>query len=74
MIKVLVSGACGKMGKEVINAVTTAEDMELVGAVDLVNVGEDIGKIALGQENGIKVSENLSDTIKNIVILLIFSH
>jgi len=66
MIKVLVSGACGKMGKEVINAVTTAEDMELVGAVDLVNVGEDIGKIALGQENGIKVSENLSDTIKNI--------
>jgi len=63
MIKVIVSGACGKMGKEVINAVNSANDMELVGAIDINNVGEDIGKIAFGQENGIKIFSNLKDTI-----------
>lgn len=66
MIKVLVSGACGKMGKEVINAVNSAADMSLVGAVDIVNIGEDIGKIALGQENGIKISGSLKEAVENV--------
>ncbi len=57
MIKVLVSGACGKMGKEVVNAVSEAKDTELVGAVDIVNIGEDIG-------NGIKISADLAEAIK----------
>jgi len=63
MIKVLISGACGKMGKEIVNAVCGANDMELVGAVDIVNVGEDIGKIALNQEKGVKISKDLKETI-----------
>ena len=66
MVKVLVSGACGKMGREVINAVSSAEDMTLVGAVDIINNGEDIGKIALGQENGIKIQGDLKAAIESI--------
>jgi len=34
-IPVLVSGALGKMGREVVNAVTNSDDCELVGAIDL---------------------------------------
>jgi 4-hydroxy-tetrahydrodipicolinate reductase len=34
LIPVVVNGAAGKMGKEVIKAVAKAEDMILVGAVD----------------------------------------
>ena len=34
MIRVLVSGAAGKVGSEVVRAVTAAEGMEVVGAVD----------------------------------------
>ena len=34
-IPVLVSGALGKMGREVIEAVTNSNDCELVGAIDL---------------------------------------
>ncbi|MHB9003806.1 MAG: 4-hydroxy-tetrahydrodipicolinate reductase [Coriobacteriia bacterium] len=34
MIRVLVTGAAGKMGREVIRAVTTAEEMSVVAAVD----------------------------------------
>ena len=35
MIKVAVCGANGKMGKEVVNAVNNAEDMELVAKIDI---------------------------------------
>ena len=35
MIKVAVCGANGKMGKEVVNAVTNSSDMELVAKIDL---------------------------------------
>ena len=66
MIKILVSGACGKMGKEVINAVINASDMELVGAVDIINTNEDIGKIATGKELGIKIQNNLLEAITSI--------
>ncbi len=62
MIKVLVSGACGKMGKEVVKAINEAADMELVGAVDIINIGQDIGKIAFGQENGIQITNNLKES------------
>ncbi|MGC8861488.1 MAG: 4-hydroxy-tetrahydrodipicolinate reductase [Armatimonadota bacterium] len=39
-IKVAVLGACGKMGREVVRAVAGASDMVLVGACDVVSVGE----------------------------------
>lgn len=35
MIKIAVCGANGKMGKEVVNAVNNAEDMELVAKIDI---------------------------------------
>lgn len=47
LIPVVVNGALGKMGREVIKAVSQAEDMMLVGAVDNNPnyVGQDIGEI-----------------------------
>ncbi|HEY9611429.1 4-hydroxy-tetrahydrodipicolinate reductase [Allocoleopsis sp.] len=46
-IPVLVNGACGKMGREVIKAVSQAEDMTLIGAVERnpEYIGQDIGEI-----------------------------
>lgn len=37
MIKVAVCGANGKMGQEVVKAVTSAKDMKLVAKIDIVN-------------------------------------
>ncbi|MDJ0533630.1 MAG: 4-hydroxy-tetrahydrodipicolinate reductase [Xenococcaceae cyanobacterium MO_207.B15] len=47
-IPVVVNGAAGKMGREVIKAVTAAEDMMLVGAVDKnpQYLGQDVGEVA----------------------------
>ncbi|WP_008311232.1 4-hydroxy-tetrahydrodipicolinate reductase [Leptolyngbya sp. PCC 6406] len=46
-IPIVVNGACGKMGREVIKAVAQAEDMTLVGAIDKNPAvqGEDIGEV-----------------------------
>ena len=64
MIKVLVIGACGKMGREVVKAVNAQENMSIVGAVDLVNEGMDIGAIVLNKEIGVKIETNLETAIK----------
>lgn len=47
-IPVVVNGAAGKMGREVIKAVTQAEDMTLLGAVDHNREfnGQDVGELA----------------------------
>jgi 4-hydroxy-tetrahydrodipicolinate reductase len=47
LIPVVVNGAAGKMGREVIKAVANAKDMVLVGAVDANPLlrGQDIGEI-----------------------------
>jgi len=45
-IRVLVAGAGGKMGREVIKAVTAADGMEVVAAVDVALLGADAGVVA----------------------------
>ncbi len=47
-IPVVVNGAAGKMGREVIKAVAAAKDMTLVGAVDKnpQYLGQDVGEVA----------------------------
>jgi 4-hydroxy-tetrahydrodipicolinate reductase len=46
-IPVVVNGATGKMGREIVKAVSQAEDMTLIGAIarNPAYVGEDIGEI-----------------------------
>ncbi|NEP10073.1 MAG: 4-hydroxy-tetrahydrodipicolinate reductase [Symploca sp. SIO1A3] len=47
-IPVVVNGACGKMGREVIKAVSGASDMTLIGAIDNNPdyIGQDVGEVA----------------------------
>lgn len=66
IIKVAVSGACGRMGKEVIKAVNSSENMEVVAAIDITNVGNDIGAIAGIDSINVKVQDNLSDALAQI--------
>ncbi len=45
MIKIAVTGACGKMGGMVIENVIKSKDMKLVCAIDVTNIGRDIGEV-----------------------------
>lgn len=62
-IKVLVSGACGRMGREVVKAVSHDNELQLVAAVDKVNMGKDIGNIAGIDSLGIAVESDLAEAI-----------
>lgn len=63
-IRVLVVGACGKMGSEVVKAVTQAEGMEVVAAVDVARQGEDIGTVVGIGALGVPVTGDLAETIR----------
>ena len=54
MIKVLVNGALGRMGRTVVAAVKADSELELVGAVDILE----------GEVEGIKVETNLDAALK----------
>ncbi len=45
MIKIAVTGACGKMGGLIIENVLKSKDMKLVCAIDVTNIGMDIGEV-----------------------------
>ncbi len=45
-IGVMVVGAAGRMGRQVVRAVSRQDDMAVVAAVDKAEVGEDVGQVA----------------------------
>lgn len=63
-IRVVVSGAGGKMGREVLRAVVGAEDMELVGAVDPSFAGSDAGELAGQGRWDVEVSGSLAAALE----------
>ncbi len=65
MIKVLVCGASGNMGKELIRTVYTHPDFELVGGVDIKNVGTDLTESAGIEPCGKPIEGSLAEAIKN---------
>ncbi|MBQ4495388.1 MAG: 4-hydroxy-tetrahydrodipicolinate reductase [Selenomonadaceae bacterium] len=56
MIKVLVNGALGRMGRTVCNAVKADSELELVGAVDVI----------AGEVEGLTVETNLDAALKRL--------
>ena len=60
MINVLVTGALGKMGREVCKGVVLADDLRLVGAVDVRGEEQDIGTVLGVGEVGVPVKNDLA--------------
>lgn len=66
-VRVLVTGAAGKMGQAVMNGVLNDPECALVGAVDVRLGGTDVGTM-LGREClGVKIEEDLSKAIRDTV-------
>lgn len=64
MIRVLVCGAGGRMGREVVKAVSREEDLELVGAVDVKEIGKDAGELAGIGKIGITIEGDLETALR----------
>jgi 4-hydroxy-tetrahydrodipicolinate reductase len=71
MIRVAVTGACGRMGREVVRAVSSAPDMELVGAFDrsadfastCAMLGGDVTDVAIVPKIGAMLDECKPDVL-----------
>jgi 4-hydroxy-tetrahydrodipicolinate reductase len=80
-IPVVVNGACGKMGREVVKAVSKAEDMVLVGAVDKNPAvqGQDIGEVIGCGPLEVPVLSDLEATLvmaqsQGLAVMVDFTH
>lgn len=62
-IRVLVTGAAGRMGREVLKAVLSDGHLQLVGAVDTREKGVDAGILAGLETCGIVVSDDLTEVL-----------
>jgi len=63
-IKVIVSGALGKMGFETVKAVINDKELELVGAVDIRAEKEHVGQLTGIENVDIVVENNLDEVIE----------
>ena len=63
-LTILVTGACGQMGKYVVAGVVEAPDMELVGAVDPAGRGKRLSEIVSGAPEDIICSGHLAATLE----------
>lgn len=75
-ISVAVVGACGRMGKEIVKGILNRENLQLVAAVDIREVGRDIGEIIGGKPVGIPVNDDLVTSLKksNAQVAVDFTH
>lgn len=64
MINVAVVGALGKMGKEVIKACYDSCEIKVVCAVDVFNIGQDAGLLAMNEEIGVPIEFDIRKCLK----------
>jgi len=64
-IKVLVCGAAGSMGRQIVKTILQKDNMVLSAAVDTFdNAGKDAGELATGKENGIIIEDSAKNVFK----------
>lgn len=74
MIRVAIAGACGRMGRTLIEAVLAAPDLHLAAALDLADspmLGSDAGAFA-GKNTGVAISADLA-ALKGCDVLIDFT-
>ncbi|GFO96620.1 dihydrodipicolinate reductase [groundwater metagenome] len=67
MIKIAVTGACGRMGGLIIENVLKSKEMKLVSAIDVNNIGKDIGEVMrIGALNvPVEDANNIDKSLEN---------
>jgi 4-hydroxy-tetrahydrodipicolinate reductase len=63
-MKVLICGASGRMGTTTVRAVHGHDGMEVVAAVDVLNVGKDAGALAQIEPIGVPIEASLPEALR----------
>jgi 4-hydroxy-tetrahydrodipicolinate reductase len=62
--RIIITGACGKMGRAIINGIFHEPDIQIVGAVDTRLLGKDIGLLVGEEPQNIYIKDKLEQVIK----------
>ncbi len=76
LLKVVVTGASGRMGQTLINLITKSDKLELVGALECQNhewLGQDIGLAMGGSKLGVVLSDDPIEVIANAEAVIDFT-
>ena len=76
MVNVIINGACGRMGRLIIQGVSQQDDMELVGAIEFPShpeIGNDAGVVAGVGELDVAITSELNDVIASADVIIEFS-
>ena len=76
MIRVIINGACGRMGRLIIQSVAQQDDMELVGAIEYPEhpqIGSDAGVVAGIGEIGVAITSKLEEVLESADVVIEFS-
>lgn len=72
-IRVVVSGASGRMGREAVGAVLGQPDLRLVGALDVGEAGRDAAELAGLPPCGVCVTSTPAETLRGAHVLVDFT-
>ena len=76
MIRVIINGACGRMGRLIIQGVSQQDDMELAGAIEYPEhpqIGSDAGVVAGIGDIGVPITGELGDVLQDADVVIEFS-
>lgn len=76
MVRIVVTGATGRMGRNIINVIKETQGAELAGAVERFghpDMGKDIGELAGTGKSGIKLTDNFEKAIKKADCVIDFT-
>ena len=76
MIRVVITGVCGRMGRCITRCIAQQTDMELVGAIQYPShphVGSDAGVVAGIGAIGVPIAGELDDVLQNADVVIEFS-
>ncbi len=63
-MRIAFIGAYGKMGQSMMQGVIAADDMDVVGAVDINGFGRDIAEIVGGEKRGVLIEADMAEMIE----------
>lgn len=66
MLRVLINGADGRMGSQVVKTVFEDPELEVAGGVSITHVGEDVGEIAGVGKLGLAIRDDLGKALEDI--------
>ena len=76
MIRVVITGVCGRMGRCITRGIAQQTDMALVGAIQYPShphIGSDAGVVAGIGEIGVPITGKLEDVLQNADVVIEFS-